>query len=524
MTRPTDRWRPRRRRAAAIVVVALLVGLAAIAAAAPPPATAPAPPPPATGFDHLLHRTRVEVSGQTNPACAACHPLTATGLLAGRPGHAACFPCHGPAPRRAAPPSAPPSAICAACHPPASLASRRPALASPAYGPDREHGLQLDHARHAATACTTCHAVTGGAAPAPAHARCAGCHLTQAPQLAACEACHPSEIGPESRPRLRATPLSIGAAYDHARHAARAGAAPAATCAACHQAITVSHDRELPAPTAAACSASGCHDAGAAFAITEACTRCHRPPTTAPPMPSPQIRFGHRDHAALTDVTACAGCHRLDVAGEPTAPSHAACSDAACHGADFGSPAPTTCGACHLAREPWRRLLPDQRPPDDTELGVTLSHRRHPQPCASCHQRSTARHPLRPARGHSACAAAGCHAASSGPAPRLTACAGCHQPGVVEERRRRSSLALWSVAATFDHERHRVDPRGGGPLPCAACHELPPGDAGTTVGDGPMPPPAKARCAPCHDGAIAFKITGHGCARCHGRGAPEPAP
>jgi hypothetical protein len=28
--------------------------------------------------------------------------------------------------------------------------------------------------------------------------------------------------------------------------------------------------------------------------------------------------------------------------------------------------------------------------------------------------------------------------------------------------------------------------------------------------------PEKAACATCHDGKAAFKMTGHGCARCHG--------
>ena len=35
-----------------------------------------------------------------------------------------------------------------------------------------------------------------------------------------------------------------------------------------------------------------------------------------------------------------------------------------------------------------------------------------------------------------------------------------------------------------------------------------------------VPAPAKQTCVGCHDGARAFKITGHGCARCHGKGKP----
>ena len=471
---------------------------------------------PAAGFDHLGHRTRVEVSGQPNPPCLACHPLTPAGMLAARPDHRACFPCHGPAPRRGAAPLSPPPATCLACHPAASLATRKPTLATPIYGPEHEYGVQLDHARHG-DACASCHRTADFAPPAPrAHARCVGCHLTRAPLMTACEDCHPGAVGPDTRPHLISAPLSVAAAYSHRRHGDRIGAVvkPAATCAGCHQAITQTHGGELPTPTAAACSSGGCHDGGAASAITAACTRCHV--TAAPrwPAPPPPIRFSHRDHATLTAIDACAACHTLDAHGQPTAPSHAACSDAACHARDFGSPTPTTCGACHLAREPWRKMIADQRPPDDNELGVALSHRLHPGPCTDCHQLSTPRHPLRPPRGHGACTTSGCHAADRGPAPRLTACAGCHQPGVVDARRRRRSLALWSVAATFDHDRHRVSPRDGRALACTACHTA-------AASDGPMPAPTKPTCAPCHDGVVAFKMTGHGCARCHGGATPE---
>ncbi|HVV83456.1 MAG TPA: hypothetical protein VHE35_10310, partial [Kofleriaceae bacterium] len=66
------------------------------------------------------------------------------------------------------------------------------------------------------------------------------------------------------------------------------------------------------------------------------------------------------------------------------------------------------------------------------------------------------------------------------------------------------------------------------PLACTACHDLPaaagaPSGAGARLDDAPMPPPAKARCAPCHDGALACQMTGHRCAACHG-GRVEAAP
>jgi c(7)-type cytochrome triheme protein len=493
----------------------LVATVTAFALALLAPHDAGAEPAPAAGFDHLAHRTRVGTSALAAPPCAACHSLAPAGTLAGRPGHAACFPCHGPAPRRPLAAGAEPPAVCVVCHPPAGLTAARPPLATPAYGPDREHGLQLDHARHAAAPCERCHPRAAPSTAPRAHLRCAGCHLTTRPAMTACEACHPAEIGPDTRPHLITTPLSVTRSFSHGRHAARGGAAPP-SCATCHAAISTTAARELPTPTAATCSAGGCHDGGAAFATTVACTRCHAPPANPPPPWSPAARFLHRAHEPLMAIASCDRCHRLDRRGEPTVPDHAACASAGCHPSDFGSPRPTICGACHLASEPWRRLQPDQRPPDDTELGVALSHRRHPGACTGCHQLTTARRALRPPRGHRACTGDGCHAAARGPAPRLDACQGCHQPGVVEERRRRRSLALWSVAATFDHARHAIDPRDGRALACAACHD--PAMA-SAAGDAPLPAPAKPSCAPCHDGATAFKMTGHGCARCH-RGTP----
>jgi hypothetical protein len=210
--------------------------------------------------------------------------------------------------------------------------------------------------------------------------------------------------------------LPIGDAFDPAAPPALARRRPA--CATCHAATARATGLELPAPTVAACSLGGCHDGQAAFAPTERCTRCHtRAPTGGFVVARPTARFSHSDHAGPTLGTACASCHPIAADGQIRTAGHAACSDAACHAADFAARQPTICGACHVATEPWRALTPDRSPPPTSEFGVELSHQRHAAiACADCHRHDTATVELRPPRGHAACIGAGCHqAARAGP-------------------------------------------------------------------------------------------------------------
>jgi len=470
-----------------------------------------------TGFDHIVHEGRVSVLGGAAIACASCHAMTASGTLTGRPDHRACFgACHGPSPRRGEPVDEPRAAVCAACHAPSQLAAKRPTVSYPPYQLDADYGLTLDHARHATPACTTCHATprTGGPAPAARatapHARCASCHAVAqvAPLMTACSACHPAAYGANARPRLAPGELAVGDAYDHQRHRGRAPAAEALRCSTCHVAIATATGVALPTPAMSTCTSAGCHDGAAAFASVGDCARCHtRAPTEAFEVARPDLRFSHAGHAARTPLPACAGCHSLDRNGEAQPPSHAAC--ASCHAADFGARAPTICGACHQSTEPWRHLRADQRPPARSEYGATLSHRAHQAtPCASCHRLDTAARELRPPRGHAACTG-GCHRASDGPAPQLEACEACHGLGLEARRDAQRSAAAWSVRSQFRHAPHRS--ADGVAIACARCHaEVASADTVDAIGA-----PGKPTCAPCHDGVVAFKMTGHGCARCH---------
>lgn len=297
-------------------------------------------------------------------------------------------------------------------------------------------------------------------------------------------------------PTVHRAEIDVRTAFSHAKHASRG-----ARCAACHREPPGA--TELVAPPATTCATARCHDGAAAFPITEACTRCHRDP--APPsfkVARPTARFSHATHAQVQSP--CASCHPLTPRGEVVTAGHAAC--ATCHAEDFGRRAPTICGACHNGTEPWRQLVADRGPPEDTELGSAIDHARHAAlPCARCHALTTPTRALRPPRGHRACLGDGCHAPSAGPEPRLDRCEACHRAGLVVARQRARVAAPWSVRTTFSHARHTAR----GTVECTACHDQLGGD----VID--LATPRKAACAPCHDGATAFKLTGTACTRCH---------
>jgi c(7)-type cytochrome triheme protein len=93
---------------------------------------------------------------------------------------------------------------------------------------------------------------------------------------------------------------------------------------------------------------------------------------------------------------------------------------------------------------------------------------------------------------------------TGGVAPTLATCGGCHTLGLAAARVHDRELAPWSVRRAFDHGAHTGSA-------CASCH------VDVAAADpAAMPTPAKATCAPCHDGKTAFKLTGTSCKRCHG--------
>jgi len=500
-------------RRAAALGLALAAGLAIGDAAA-----APAPGATAVGFEHQLHDRDLAVSGGESLTCARCHTMRG-GALIGKPDHAVCFgACHGPPPVRGVTPGDR-LAICTNCHAEATLTAGVP-RASPVHYPpytlEPNFAITVGHRRHREIACAQCHATPR---PAP-HRRCASCHdgsgaAGKGPAMTACTGCHTPATGTPLPPSIVHAEINVAGAFFHARHAARSAAG--ARCVTCHAAVRDTDDNVLPAPSAATCAAARCHDGAAAFAITAACSRCHRDPGLSGfKVARPAARFSHTDQAHASIQLPCVACHPLTGkgtgTGEVTVVGHAPC--ATCHADDFGRREPRICGACHNGTEPWRTLVADRGPAERTEFGATLDHGKHAGSCVACHVLTTLATQLRPPRGHRACTGTACHAVTGGPAPRLDACESCHRRGLAHERQGARLAAPWSVRAKFDHASH-ARTSSGSALACESCHIDLSGPDVTAVRT-----PPKSTCAACHDGSAAFKLTGTTCTRCHQGGKP----
>ncbi|MBL0217336.1 MAG: hypothetical protein IPQ07_26105 [Myxococcales bacterium] len=523
---------------------AWLVAIALVLAASMVRAQAPAMlATTATGFDHNLHDRDIAVSGGTAIACSACHGQR-NGLLVGRPDHASCFgACHGAVPVKpkqggTIAVAAEQRRICVNCHAETALAAPLAKTVPVPYPPyiATDFALSMPHQRHKQVPCAACHFLPGKAAP---HRRCVGCHdgsgnSGKGPAMSQCIGCHTPGSGSPQPPRMAAPIDTVIAAYSHPKHAARGGAG--ALCATCHAEILATDDSILPRPKQTSCAIAGCHDGKPAFAVTEACTRCHTgPPPWKFEVERPTERFSHA--TTHKDVKLpCAACHPLGATGEVLVAGHAACVP--CHEARFGerripkaragkpidpNEPKQICGACHNATEPWRKLTADRPPPERTEFGATLTHDKHSANCGSCHSLASAASQLRPPRGHKSCTGSGCHAVKGGPAPELTACESCHQLGLAAKRVALRTTLPWSVRKTFDHAVHRVGPNGpngspGAEVACTRCHDDLHGASITQLAA-----PPKLSCQPCHDGGTAFKLTGTTCTRCHPGATSRPA-
>jgi len=488
----------------AALIVVLLIG-AGVAAAQP--ATSP------VGFDHVIHNRDLQVSGADSLACTSCH-VQRSGLLVGRPDHKGCFgACHGSAPVRPAKNAKlalEPAKlkICTACHAESVLLApfAKVPVTYPPYTPT-DFALEIPHKRHAAVTCSQCHNQPKSGAP---HRRCISCHdgsgaAGKGPAMTACNGCHSPGSGSPRPPAFAAPINTVSATFAHDKHARRSLAG--GQCATCHAAILATDESILPRPTMQTCATGACHDGKAAFSITTSCTKCHTKQPSEFDVKRPPDRFSHLRTEHRDSNLPCAACHPLDKTGEVLVSGHAPC--ATCHADDFSQREPKKCGACHTATEPWRKLVADQLPRDDTEFGATLDHTKHPGECSACHSLRTRTTQLRPPRGHRACTTAGCHATDKGPEPRIGACEGCHSLGLSAQRVALRTTPPWSVRSTFDHTPH-LRAKDGSVVPCASCH--------TDVSSGnalSLAAPAKKTCAPCHDGATAFKLTGTTCTRCH---------
>src|SRR5204862_7048494 len=169
--------------------------------------------------------------------------------------------------------------------------------------------------------------------------------------------------------------------FSHSKHATRGAAGK---CATCHASVTQTDALHAPHPPTTACTSTSCHDGKAAFsAWGETCTRCHKDaPATKFDVARPDKPFSHTRHLPLLVFLPCSTCHAVAGSGEVGLARHVEC--AACHEDDFASRTPRTCGACHDATEPWRKLLPDRPSLQRSEFGASLDHAKHGSDCARC--------------------------------------------------------------------------------------------------------------------------------------------
>jgi c(7)-type cytochrome triheme protein len=457
--------------------------------------------------------------------CVDCHSQDKRARPT-RIGHDKCFgACHGtfPAQRTARdrsrktpyPVKSAQRSVCSRCHSPDALdrveqGSTERLASAPPRRPDTVVSAPTPHAAHEKVKgdCLACHTTSGGTKGTPSHERCASCHAsTSKPAMSQCADCHTGQGSREARP------YSTLETFDHTRHAPRV-TAKAEPCRTCHSPASIRPDKS---------TCTSCHDGAAAFSVVEtACRRCHSRPSTPVPRPRNRTtRFSHETHEGLDRKLECTQCHQLDESGEPQSPGnrHAPCSDSGCHADDFATRKPAVCSACHVGTEPWLELYASVPPPPDTEFGSLYSHKSHSdrpnhlQVCTDCHRKNTPTRQLRLSRGHAACSREGCHTSTTAAAKiPLGSCKSCHVGNLIDERRQRQMQKKWSVRKKFSHEPHRTQTgETDKPLPCETCHD------GIDSSDSifAIPAPDKASCVRCHDGDQAFKLTGHGCSRCH---------
>jgi len=337
---------------------------------------------------------------------------------------------------------------------------------------------------------------------------CSGCHNANGarPAMTECATCHAAGAGkPGPAVPPGGDPFRIPA-FDHRAHTA-ASKLSAPACLSCHDKLV----DDLPKPSMLGCQ-TRCHDGQKAFSATGThCTICHK--ATAPVPATPNAPgFSHSQHIwRNVKIDDCSACHVLDNDGTLAAPlsrkDHLPCASAGCHQSEYTARAPRICGVCHDAAAPWAKAAARPGKRHGVEWFEVMNHASHLAPgktatCEACHgdKRTGAEAP----RGHRACVT--CHA--HGQAPAMTDCKSCHA------RTRPSQLAAsaWSVAATFEHARHAIDPRTRRATACIECHTQVAAARDMTG----VTAPRMADCDGCHDGKTAFKTTGFGCARCHG--------
>lgn len=494
---------------------------------------------PPRRYDHAAHAAALQKKSGGTLGCNECHKLKAEDgwkqkLPVGKAGevHSPCSNsgCHQDIYSRFKKRD---SAFCFGCH----VKKLGKELHFPPY---RERGAgdyylanfsHEDHLRVGTKNCRQCH--TPLLRPIPgstkeltrvSHDRCgtAGCHGQKVkPLMSSCEGCH-STKGAAAVPKLASSIDNIYRTRKLFAHLPHAKKSPKDECTTCHNNVGVARGQQVPLPPMIACES--CHNGKPVFSgLGTECARCHA--GTAPPVAVAVLKerrtYTHAKHEQLGVKGDCANCHGSSPKGQLAVPgkNHLPCSADACHAQEFRKAKSTLCFGCHGSNEPFKPNPPraDFQLAAGTvsEFWVGYTHKTHADrsqelggDCATCHSGQAGKpRPAVPAGmlapSHVLCAK--CHEKDA--KPMMTACADCHGrdlgAGASQEYR---------VVDKFAHETHRVDVRTKGALACAECHK----GVLETAGTQRIPRPTMQGCASCHEGTLAFKTTGHDCAKCHG--------
>lgn len=235
-----------------------------------------------------------------------------------------------------------------------------------------------------------------------------------------------------------------------------------------------------------------------------------------------ELRFGHEFHkgkgVAVDDCASCHGIRGFKIEPVTRGNDHKPCNGEACHASEYMSREPKICVVCHDTNEPWVKQTARIRDLSSSEFGGEISHKTHQGDkarkggvqCESCHGDVYERG--NKPEAHAVCGS--CH--QGGLEPDMSNCGSCHKLGYQETRRKAGSR--YAVRARFDHTDHNTDPRSKKRKApgCKTCH-VGIKDASTLA---EISSPTMQSCDACHDGELAFKTTGFGCAKCHGDATP----
>ncbi len=491
-------------------------------------------------FDHKGHESAAAKAGgaRGKAACADCHQWKADGkmnLKGGQEHGTRCTKCHSDTVTKCRPDAKNTQMQCQSCHrfpagDPCYEATPK-ALTRPANFPSTfNHGQHVGFKVAIEKDCANCHRKNAppGSVAFVAHQRCFQCHGTKGNSISTkitwdeCSKCHEAA---RPKPPASGDPFRLGK-FDHQKHHAESNQS---SCTTCHTSMTGTSPTDVPRPKMESCLKS-CHDggktAGKAFsAVGTKCTSCHNSPggITMPVVKG--VVFSHEVHSKRNvNINDCASCHSVEANGNVLAPNtgkdHAPCSNPSCHQNEFLNRTTKICFVCHEdSPVPWKKLAARmQDPSPKPEFFENISHASHLQKtgttnaaCTDCHGDKLGGG--KPPKDHAACSQ--CHGKGA-PAHSMNECGKCHKLDPLTKK----APSDWSVAATFNHQRHANDSRSRKNTNCVECHA----EIGKSTSLATMAKPKMETCAGCHNGKVSFKTTGFDCAKCHIKGNTGPIP